>query len=76
MTYDASPRAGADARCAPRVRRAWGELAALAAGGAEARARARRALRLCDGVPLEDEDDVVALRDWLGAAWDYMAMGK
>lgn len=34
------------------------------------------AMRLCPSANLSSADDVIMLRDWLAAAWDYMAMGN
>jgi lysosomal Pro-X carboxypeptidase len=33
-------------------------------------------MSLCQGAKLSSPDDVLALRDWLASAWDYMAMGN
>lgn len=42
------------------------------AGRAFIHARAR----LCPSAKLGSYDDVLALREWMAAAWDYMAMGN
>lgn len=33
-------------------------------------------MNLCPAAKLDKADDVVQLRDWLAAAWDFMAMGN
>lgn len=40
------------------------------------RARISQAMQLCPGAKLSSSDDVIALRDWVASAFDYMAMGN
>jgi len=35
----------------------------------------RNAARLCPTAKLEDDADVLALREWLASSWDYMVRG-
>lgn len=34
------------------------------------------AMKLCTSSPLNTTDAVLQLREWIGSAWDYMAMGN
>ncbi|KAG2433173.1 hypothetical protein HYH02_012716 [Chlamydomonas schloesseri] len=75
VTYDASELAGSAPACVDNVKATWDLLASY--GGDDAgRKFLAGGLRLCPGVPLKSAGDVEYLRAWLGAAWDYMAMGN
>ena len=89
VTDDASPVGGAAPACADNVRSAWralfaaGDDAALGAGEGEGaiqaakRARkAKRAMRLCEGVPFSGTADAEAVAYWAASAFDYLAMGN
>ncbi|WIA14666.1 hypothetical protein OEZ85_003168 [Tetradesmus obliquus] len=75
VTYDATPEAGAAPGCVQTVRRAWEVLMQMGAyaGG---RADIAAAMRLCPETRLNSKEDVLALREYLASAWDYLAMGN
>ncbi|KAG2446301.1 hypothetical protein HXX76_000889 [Chlamydomonas incerta] len=75
VTYDASELAGSAPACVGNVRATW-DLLASYGGDDEGRKFLAGGLRLCPGVALKSAEDVEYLRAWLGAAWDYMAMGN
>ena len=75
VTYDATREAGAADYCSLNVRNSW-QAVRNESGTAEGRNRVREAFRLCDGVPLESDDNVTALLYWAQTSFDYMAMGN
>ncbi|KXZ53845.1 hypothetical protein GPECTOR_6g763 [Gonium pectorale] len=75
VTYDASELAGSAPACADNVRGTW-DLLKIYGGDEEGRRFLADGLRLCRAARLASNDDVAYLRAWLGAAWDYMAMGN
>ncbi|KAG2492517.1 hypothetical protein HYH03_009182 [Edaphochlamys debaryana] len=75
VTYDASELAGSAPACADNVRDTW-DLLRIYGGDDAGRKFLATGLGLCPSVPLSSEDDVAYLREWLGAAFDMMAMGN
>lgn len=68
VTYDASEAAGAPPGCADALRRAWRVLLELGsdAGG---RTIINERMRLCPAARVNSSADVLALREYLAAAW-------
>jgi len=78
VSRDVTPAAGApDNGCAANIRAAWEYLfSGAGSGGPAALGEARRAFRLCDGVPLASQGDVLQLAQWAQSAFDFLAMGN
>ena len=75
VTHDASPSGGAVSGCTQAVRSGWQAIEALAASS-EGLKNLQQVLKICPSSPLKTIDDAMALRSWLAASWDMMAMGN
>lgn len=75
VTGDATPAAGAAAKCAPNVRRAWDHIFEMGKSQS-GRQQLAKTFRLCGADPLKTEQDVMRLALMQVNAWDSMSMGN